>query len=390
MDLFLFYYIIFFLSSLMIFYTFLGYHLILFMLNKIFGKAFHIKDDNNFEPKISIIVSAYNEMDVIGNRIQNLIDLSYPKNKIEIIIGSDGSDDQTVLNAKKHQDERIKIIDFPLNRGKALTQNDLISSAKNEICILTDADSIFEKDFVKNIVEPFKNKKVGCVVGNLVYKNKNEEMTISGIEKSFYNNWDIKLREYESNLGILANGTGAAMAIRKNLFNPLQPVDDTDTRTVIDICLKKQKVIFAKKAIAFDIPPQTHKNIIQARSRSTSKTLKSIFHDIKIIDWLKNLKIFFSVFSHRILRYMTPIFLLSLFISNIFLIDENTLFLISFFIQISFYSFSIIGYFWERSGHKTIKIFSSINVFFLTMIGILSGLIKIITGNIPVTHKLDD
>tara|TARA_Y100000590_G_scaffold466228_1_gene640920 strand:+ start:812 stop:1894 length:1083 start_codon:yes stop_codon:yes gene_type:complete len=360
------------------------------MLNKIFGKAFHIKDDNNFEPKISIIVSAYNEMDVIGNRIQNLIDLSYPKNKIEIIIGSDGSDDQTVLNAKKHQDERIKIIDFPLNRGKALTQNDLISSAKNEICILTDADSIFEKDFVKNIVEPFKNKKVGCVVGNLVYKNKNEEMTISGIEKSFYNNWDIKLREYESNLGILANGTGAAMAIRKNLFNPLQPVDDTDTRTVIDICLKKQKVIFAKKAIAFDIPPQTHKNIIQARSRSTSKTLKSIFHDIKIIDWLKNLKIFFSVFSHRILRYMTPIFLLSLFISNIFLIDENTLFLISFFIQISFYSFSIIGYFWERSGHKTIKIFSSINVFFLTMIGILSGLIKIITGNIPVTHKLDD
>ena len=87
---------------------------------------------------------------------------------------------------------------------------------------------------------------------------------------------------------------------------------------------------------------------------------------------------------------MTPIFLLSLFISNIFLIDENTLFLISFFIQISFYSFSIIGYLWERSGHKTIKIFSSINVFFLTMIGILSGLIKIITGNIPVTHKLDD
>ena len=90
-------YFMFIVSAFMIFYTFLGYHLILFLLNKIIGKNYKKLPNNDFKPKISIIISAYNEMNVIGNRILNLIELSYPKDKIEIIIGSDGSDDQTVL-----------------------------------------------------------------------------------------------------------------------------------------------------------------------------------------------------------------------------------------------------------------------------------------------------
>ena len=380
--------ILFYISLVLIIYTYFGYHLILMIFNKLIKNNYPIKKSHTLEPNVTIIIAAHNEMDVIGNRIKNLLSLSYPREKIEIIIGSDGSNDKTVHEARMFEDKGVKVLDFPKNRGKALTYNDLIKLANNDIIVSTDADSKFDKNFIEHIIAPFANPNIGCVVGNLIFRF-NKEKEISSSEKTFHNNWDIKLKEYESNLGILANGTGAAMAIRKNLFIPLMPVDDMDTRTVIDICLKNYKVIFSKYAIAYDIPPHTYRNILKARIRGTSKTIKSIMHGNSIRTWFKHPLIIWSILSHRILRYLTPCFLLALFFSNIYLLDGGFVYQAIFTFQVIFYIAALIGYLGKYAG-KPIKYFSSASIFVVTMIGIFIGVIKVITGNIPVTHKLED
>jgi biofilm PGA synthesis N-glycosyltransferase PgaC len=378
---------IFWISISLISYTWIGYFLLLNFIAVFTRNKVKIKNENNLYPFISVIVAAYNEEKVVEKRIRNLLNLDYPKDKIEIIIASDGSTDQTVVIAKRYEKQGVMVLDFKENRGRADVHNDSVKIANGKIVVFTDADSSFEKDFVKKIVLSFSDPEVGCVVGNLIYKSKGS--CIAERESFYYNSVESKLKDLENKIGILANGTGACMAIRKGLFKPLTPVDDVDTATVVDIVLQGYRAVFAKDAIAYDLPPNSVKSELSYRIRGTSKTIMSLLRRTGLKGWFKNPILSWSILSHRVFRYFTPYFIAVTLILNLFLLGKSILYQIFFFLQIVFYLLVTIGWIGEYAK-KRIPVASTAFSFGLAMFGMMLGVAKGITGKAPASYKMPD
>ena len=234
---------------------------------------------------------------------------------------------------------------------------------------------------------PFSDPKVGCAVGNLVYRSHGSY--VADTESLYYNRLEFRLKDLENKLGILANGTGACMAIRKKLFKPLTPVDDTDTATVIDIILQGYRVVFVKDAIAYDIPPHSLRSELQVKIRGVSKTLMSLSRRMNLKEWYKHPFLIWNLLSHRIFRYLTPYFMVAAFILNLCLLKEGLLYQIIFITQIAFYSLIVLGLVGE-CFRKGIPIASVAFSFSVALLGMMVGVAVAIMGKAPTSHKTDD
>ena len=376
--------IVFWINIIIVIYVYFGYFFILKFLTLVFKKEnfSKLKKIQKY-PLISVIIAAYNEERVIKKRIGNLLQQDYPEDKLEIILASDGSTDRTVEIAKQFGKYGVKILDFKQNRGRAAVQNDGVKEAKGEIIIFTDAETEFEKSFLRKIIKYFSDKKVGCVVGNLIYKAKDSPISQS---EGLYFKFEKKIRELESKLGVLATATGACMAIRKKLWKDLTPIDDCDFTTPLDVILQGYKAVFAKDAIAYDIPPSSVKGELKARIRQTSKNFIGTLKRWGIKGWIKHPFVSWGLLSHKILRWFTPFFMLGAFLSNAFLLNEGWIYKFAFIGQIAFYMLTILGFAGELFK-KRIPVASTIFSFCIANVGMGIGVIKGLLGKAPAAYR---
>jgi len=374
----------FWLSLTLLIYVYFGYLGFLKLIN--IAKKVRICDTavhNDCVPIVSVIVAAYNEEKSIGRRIRNLLEQDYPGDKLEIIVASDGSTDSTVEIARQYEKLGVKVLDFKENRGKAAVHNDGVKEAKGEIIVFTDADTAFDKNFLKNINKYFSDEKVGCVVGNLVYRTRGANISKS---EGFYWKFEKKIRSLESDLGILATASGACMTVRKHLWKDLTRIDDSDFTTPLDVIFQGYKVVYAPDAIAYDIPPSSIKGELRARIRQTSKNLIGTIKRWGWRGWVKHPFVSWSLLSHKILRWFTPFFMIGAFISNLFLINDGLFYQVTFTIQVGFYLTAILGLAGELLT-KNIFLASTIFSFCVANIGMGIGVIKGLVGKAPAAFK---
>lgn len=375
--------IVFWISAVILFWVYLGYPFILFILTKIKGKEKKLIPKKCY-PKVSIIIAAHNEEENIKGRIENCLSLDYPKEKIEIIVASDGSTDKTVEIAAKYKDKRVKVLDFKTQRGRALVHNDAVKVATGEILIFTDASTIFEEDFILKIISVYnKYPRVGCVVGKLEYLSLNSAVSIS---ESTYFKLETFLRELENQLGIYATGTGACMAILKDIYQFLDPREDIDNSIPLYTVLKGYKVYFESRAKALEIPTQSIKSELRARIRMTSKGIISFIKRWGLKGWIKYPVISFGLLSHKILRWFTLFFMVGLFIGNIFLTNRGWFYKFIFGGQILFYGIATLGFVAELIKKKNPPIASIISSFCVAALGMGIGVIKGIFGEVPTKY----
>lgn len=375
--------IIFWFFIITIFYTYIGYYLLLYSIVLIFPtKTKGTYRSIEYYPEISIIIAVYNGEKKIDQRIKNLLELNYPKEKIEIIIASDGSNDRTIDVANKHKELGVKVLIFKEHRGRALVHNDAVKIARGEMIVFTDIDTKFNKDFLLHIIKPFSNHSVGCVTGNLNYITNRSSISKT---EGFYFNFEKKVREFESHLGILVSATGACMAIRRTAWKELSPIDDCDFTTPIDIVLQGYKVVFAKEAIAYDIPPDSIKKELLTRVRMTSKNLVGTFKRWGIMGFFKYPLLGWNLFSHKLLRWFAPFLFVGVFLCNLFLLKEKICYQFIFEGQIVFYFAGLVGLIGEFL-EKQIFLASSILSFCVANLGIGIGVIKGLLGKIPARY----
>jgi cellulose synthase/poly-beta-1,6-N-acetylglucosamine synthase-like glycosyltransferase len=341
--------------------------------------------DNDYAPSVTTIIAVHNEQAKIENRVKNLLACDYPREQYEIIIASDGSTDATVAAAARFGGPVI-VLDCKKNRGRASVHNDAVEAARGEIIIFSDADTFFSLDFIKQIVDKFRNSTIGCVTSNLTYKTQGT--AISDAE-GIYFQLEKKMRSLESKIGILATASGPAMAIRKSLWIKLTPIDDCDFTTPLDVILQGYKVVYAPDAIAFDIPPSSLKGEFKARVRMTSKNLIGTLRRWSFAGWFKHPAISWGLLSHKILRWLTFYFLLIAFFSDLALLDYGALYQVLFAGQVVFYLLAIVGYVGE-SFHKRIPIASTIFSFCVAMIGMGFGVVKGILGKAPAAYRMEE
>jgi cellulose synthase/poly-beta-1,6-N-acetylglucosamine synthase-like glycosyltransferase len=337
--------IIFIFSLSVLIYTFLGYPMILVLLSFLFGKHVEKKD---FYPSVSILISAYNEENVIKQKIENSLNLDYPKDKLEIIVASE-STDKTNEIVTEYKEKGVVLYAFEKREGKSATLYRTVPLAKGEIIIFSDANAMYEKDSVKKITRNFYDKRIGCVSGRLRYLNPKESNIGEG-ERAYWEH-DIFLKKIASKLLSLGGGVnGSILAIRKELYNPINKYRGDDFEISNRIEINGYGVIIEPEAISYEEASTNSKQEFKRKVRLATWNLKSSF--LLLREALKKRKLVtaFLIFSHRLLRYTTPIWLILLLLSNIFLLDTGLYYLFS--LQVIFYLIAFIGFVAEKNNRK--------------------------------------
>jgi len=331
-------------------------------------------------PDVSVIIAAHNEERVIGQRIENLLASGYPLDKLEIIVASDGSTDATIAESRQVNNHRVRVFNFE-RRGKALTHNRAVEKAKGEIIIFTDAEGSFDPSFILQTVECFRDPSVGCVTGNLFFQSEGDTISHS---LDLY--WELEKRVFglESDLGILAAASGTCMAARKTLWRPLASTDDADFCTPLDVVLQDYRVVFAKAAVAYDVPWTSLKGEFKSRIRMTSQAFFGILARWGLRGWIRHPLVSFGLLSHKFLRWVSPFFMLSVFASNIYLLKQGSFWKLVFVLQLVFYATALVGGLGERLRVR-IPIASTIFSFCVANLGMALGVFKGMMGRAPAS-----
>lgn len=364
-------------SSLILLQSYLFYPVFIFFV--FMARSKKKKCINEISSKISVVISAYNEEKVIEKTIRNLLDSNYDNSMVEIVIGSDNSTDNTnqIIEKLVGEFSNVKFITFEKRRGKSNVLNDLVKETKNDILVFADANTIYHKDALKNLVKYFANDEIGGVSGRLKLIDL-EESTSSGSKEKFY--WDLEtwLKKWEGKLGILIGANGGIYAIRKELYVEIptsHPVMD-DFYISLKVLEQHKKFVFAENAVAEEFVAPSVDVEFYRKARNNAINLSTLKPLKKLLSPSYGL-ISFGLWSHKIIRWFTPVLLILLYISNIFLIGEASFFKIFFLLQNIFYLSALLGYLLKK-----IKIIVSplllCSYFVMTNIAMLVGIYRFI------------
>jgi poly-beta-1,6-N-acetyl-D-glucosamine synthase len=329
---------LFWLCVLLITYSYVLYPLILLALRRSPDGEQLPPDD--FTPGVSIIIAAYNEEKVIQGRIENLLRMDYPKDKLELIIASDGSTDRTAEIVRGYSDQGVILFDYKERRGKVNVLNETVTRARHEIMLFSDANTFFRSNTVKKLVRRFADPQVGCAVGALHFTTV--EGSTSGELEGVYWRYETFIKIIEGGFGSLLGANGALYAVRKNLFY-FCPPDTIVEDLVIPMKILEQghKVVYEPESVALE---DAAKHIVQEKKRRI-RIGAGDFQSIGLLRRMLNpLRGFpaFAFFSHKILRWFTPFFMLLAFVLNLFLLKEPV-FQFMFACQGIFYGLAVLG-----------------------------------------------
>ena len=258
-------------------------------------------------PAVTVLITAYNEGEKITKRIENVLSCWYPYSLLEVLVASDGSTDTTDEQVTAIGDERVRLFRPNHRVGKTDTQNKAVAEARGEIIVFTDADTVFAPDFLVAIVRPFRDLQVGGVDGNLLFVTEPGAISRS---QGFYWAQELKIRTLESCLGWLAVGSGACLAIRKSLFRPMVATVGEDCLIPLDVVRQGHQMVHACEAIAYDCMPSDPRCEFRTRVRMTLRNWQGTWMYPDLLNPLRHPGIAFALWSHKVLRWLSPVFLL--------------------------------------------------------------------------------
>lgn len=370
--------IVFLAALFLIILSYLIYPLIVFVLSKIHGRT-ELKED--LQPDVSILISAYNEESIIEKTLRNIFNSDYGREKIEIIIGSDKSEDGTndILQKLTEEFNNIKFFPFEVRRGKSAVLNDLVEKSSNSILVFTDANTYIYPDAIRKLVRHYTDKNIGGVCGRLVLVDKLKNRS-SGYEEKNY--WDLesRLKKLEGDSGILIGANGGIYSIRKSLFQPI-PL----TYPVMDDFYISMKVLEQNKKMVYENDAVAEESIAPSLNAEFKRKIRNNAIMISTIKALKRLLTpafgitAFAFWSHKVIRWFTPVLLLLILITNILLIHTSMVFQILFYIQLCFYLISFLGFMFRTKSFYP-KFLVMPFYFTMTNIAMFIGLVKFITG----------
>jgi cellulose synthase/poly-beta-1,6-N-acetylglucosamine synthase-like glycosyltransferase len=322
-------------------YIYFGYPLLL-ALWSIFKKE--KREKKEIVPRITLIVSAYNEEKIIERKIENSLELNYPKDRLEIIVVSDGSTDNTdgIVKGCSSKFDNVKLVRVGGRSGKNIALNKVLPHTSGDITVFSDANSMYEGDAIRNLVNYFGKKEIGCVIGELKYVNTDSSNVSQG--QGLYWKYESFIKRLESRLGLLLVGNGSIFAIRKELYPLLEPGVPNDLQTPLEIGHRGYQVIYEPKAVAIEKAAISSREEFRKKVRIINRGLMGF---LKLRKKVKGWRLF-GFISHKLLRWLAGIFLILIFLSNIFLVGFN-LYRILFLLQLLFYGLAGMGtYFQSR------------------------------------------
>lgn len=360
-------------------YPFAIYPLVLAISSFLFAKPLWY--DYEYQPEVTILIAAHNEEDYIVDCINSIINLDYPKDKIKVLVGSDGSTDRTneILENYKNQND-VNLDYFVYERlGKNGVINNLVKEVKTELIFFLDADHRFSENVFTETLKYFVNDEVGATMVPFKYGQKSIQQNTGSRGETFYQLYEDFLRDKESDIYTVVNAMGT-YCIRKSLLDPIHNSKlADDSYNILNVGKKGKRVIFVKNILIFEVRDKTLKDEMYRRERTFSGGFTTLYFMDLIYKIPKDWYSFF-VFSHKLFRYSAPIIILMLIFLSFFLTSNTFIGFFTIYSLITFFAFAIIGFLLSKM--KMSSFIFQAPLFFLTlMVGYILGFQKFITGN---------
>ena len=337
-------------------YTFIGYGILLFIINKIkrlFGQAPKQDEAKDFLPAVTFVIPAYNEERWIVAKIQNSLQLDYPADKINFLVVSDGSNDGTmdlVDNYPVPKGVHLQHFYQPERKGKIAAVERIMEEIDTPVTIFTDANTMLNKEAVRNMVKHFANPKVGVVAGE---KRISSSETGAAAEagEGIYWKYESFLKNMDYQFYSTIGAAGELFAIRTALYEPI-PKDSVieDFFMTMTIASRGYRIAYSPDAYAMESGSASVKEELKRKIRISAGGFQSVFRLAKLMNPFKYGKLSFQFLSRRVFRWvLVPILLPVILVTNILLaVSENGFYQMTLFIQLAFYCFAFIGFLLEK------------------------------------------
>jgi cellulose synthase/poly-beta-1,6-N-acetylglucosamine synthase-like glycosyltransferase len=332
-------------SAFMLFYAYAGYGLLIAAWARLRPRPVLRR---RIEPRLSVVIAVHDEAAAIGPRIANLLALDYPLDRLEILVGSDGSTDGTAARARAYEGLRVRVFDCPVRRGKPSVLNDLVPQAKGDLVVLADARQRFERGALRALVAPFADARVGAVSGTVVFPRAAAGGAIAA-GSGEYRRLEAGLRLAESRVDSAVGATGAVYAVRRELFQPI-PADTVLDDVLIPMRVVRQgfRVVFEPRARALDQAPRTPREEFTRKVRTLAGNLQLLLRERWLLDPRRN-RVWLQTVSHKAVRLPGPFLLFAMLAASVRLAAEP-IYAAALLGQAAFYGAALLGHFAGRRG----------------------------------------
>ncbi|HKV62620.1 MAG TPA: glycosyltransferase family 2 protein [Candidatus Acidoferrum sp.] len=358
-------------------YVYVGYPLLLTLLARFSDAPF--PDSDLPAPPVTLLISAFNESQVIAAKLENSLTLEYPNDRLEIVVISDSSDDGTDEIVQQYSPRGVRLLRQEPRMGKTAGLNLGVSEARGQILVFSDANAMYQPDAVRRLVRHFSNPRVGYVVGNARYYEKGTESQ-SAQSEGLYWKLETYLKKKESIFDSVVGGDGAIYAIRRELYLPLLPTDINDFLNPLQIISRGYAGVFEPAAVCYEEAAQDFSQEYRRKVRIISRSLNALGRVPEVLNPLRNARHWFLLVSHKVLRWFAPFFMVFCFAAS-FALWKFPFYKYGAILQTAFYALALIGWKW-RPENKFGEIISLAFYFCLVNLASLVGCIKCFRGDL--------
>ncbi|MBQ6767074.1 MAG: glycosyltransferase family 2 protein [Prevotella sp.] len=368
--------IIFWICLALVFYTYLGYGIVLAILvaaKRLFSSRrlkYPLPSDIDL-PEVTLMICAYNEEDIVTLKMENTHQLKYPKGKLKVMWVTDGTTDHTNQRLKAYDD--VTVIFSPERKGKTAALNHGIRHVKTGLVVMTDANTMLNPDCIREVVHCFMDPKVGCVAGEKrVVARKKGETVAEG--EGLYWKYESTLKKLDSELYSAMGAAGELCAIRTPLYREM-PEDTLLDDFILSMLIVDEgyRIAYTPDAFAMEYGSADMREESKRKRRIAAGGLQSTWRLRKLFNPFRNPIVAFQLVSHRILRWtVTPFALLALIPLNLLLVilGGGIIYNVLLLLQLLFYLAALGGWLLARQGKKNkllyipyYFLFMNINVF---------------------------
>jgi len=336
-------------------------------------------------PSVSLLIAAFNEEKCIRGKIENSLALDYPKDRLEIIVASDCSSDATDDIVREYADRNVRLSRLDHRGGKTVARNHAVTQAKGEILVFSDAPTIYRPDAIRMLVRNYVDASIGCVTGEVVYTN--DENSAVGEGGSLYWRYESWIKRIESDIGSVLGAAGCIYSMRRELYMPFNEGGglslDDDFLTPLNLYTMGFRSVMDEEAVSIEKASKGRDEEFRMRSRVITRAISGLVFMRRILNPFKYPLYSFELFSHKVLRWAAPVFMMAALFANAAIFagpDSAPVYAVLLGLQCFFYGAALAGLAMDRLGLPKLKLFYVPYYFCVVNGAVLNGVWKFMIG----------
>jgi cellulose synthase/poly-beta-1,6-N-acetylglucosamine synthase-like glycosyltransferase len=326
-------------------YAYAGYPVLLWLVSRWRARSVRAAP---FEPTVSVVITAYNEERDLRGKLHNTLALDYPREKLEILVASDCSTDATDDIAREFAPQGVKLHRQPVREGKTAAQNAAMEKVTGEIVVFSDATTLYQPDVLRVMMSNFADETVGCVAGKLIYVDPSQTSVGRGA-KSYWS-YETFLKTHESRIWSLIGASGCLYAVRRAAYVPLYPEACSDFIIATKMVEQGLRAVYEPGAVCTEETNQRADREFRMRVRVITQTFTDLWRHRHMMNPFRSGFYAVQLLSHKVLRYLVPVFLALLLASAAALARHSWFYGAVLVIQLTFYVLALVGLLLERAG----------------------------------------